>query len=34
MTALSKQSPIEPMDGTSPESWARRVNAHEVNCTP
>ena len=26
--ALSKQSPIEPIDGTSPESMARRVNAH------
>ena len=22
------------MDGTSPDSWARRVNAHDVNCTP
>jgi hypothetical protein len=30
ITALSKQSPIEPIDGTRPESWARRVNAHEV----
>jgi hypothetical protein len=29
MTALSKQSPIEPIEGTSPESIARRVNAHE-----
>jgi hypothetical protein len=30
-TALSKQSPIEPIEGTSPESMARRVNAQEVN---
>jgi hypothetical protein len=29
MTALSKQSPIEPIEGTCPESIARRVNAHE-----
>lgn len=29
--ALSKQSPIEPIDGTRPESSARRVKAHEVN---
>ncbi len=33
-TALSKQSPIEPIDGTSPESTALRVNAHEVNWVP
>lgn len=31
MTALSKQSPTEPMDGNNPESTARRVKAHEVN---
>ena len=29
--ALSKQSPTEPIDGSSPESTAGRVNAHEVN---
>ena len=34
MMALSKQSPIEPIDGTNPESIARRVNAHDVNCVP
>lgn len=27
--ALSKQSPIEPIDGTSPESSALRVKAHD-----
>jgi hypothetical protein len=27
-------SPIEPIDGTSPERLARSVKAHEVNCTP
>jgi hypothetical protein len=31
ITALSKQSPTEPIDGRSPESTARRVNAQEVN---
>ena len=31
MTELSKQSPIEPIDATSPNSCARRVNAQEVN---
>ena len=31
MTALSKQSPTEPIDGTRPESSARRVNAQDVN---
>lgn len=30
--ALSKQSPIEPIDGTSPESSACRVKDHNVNC--
>ena len=34
MTALSKQSPTEPIDGRRPESIARRVNAQEVNCVP
>ena len=33
-SALSKQSPIEPIEGTSPESRARRVNAHDVNWVP
>ena len=32
--ALSKQSPTVPMDGTSPESWARWVNAQEANWVP
>ena len=31
MTALSKQSPIEPIDTASPASRARWVNAQEVN---
>jgi hypothetical protein len=31
ITALSKRSPTEPIDGTSPELSARRVNSHEVN---
>ena len=30
MTALSKQSPTEPIDGSNPESIARRVKAREV----
>jgi hypothetical protein len=30
MTALSKQSPTEPIDGSSPESRARRVKAQEL----
>ena len=34
MTALSKQSPTEPIDGSSPDSTARRVNAQELNCVP
>ena len=34
MTALSKQSPTEPIDGSSPESIARRVKVQEVNCVP
>jgi len=34
MTLLSKQSPIEPIDATSPDSWARRVNAQDVDCAP
>ena len=29
--ALSKQSPTEPIEGSSPESIARCVNAQEVN---
>ena len=29
--ALSKRSPIEPIDGTRPESIALRVNAHQVD---
>ena len=33
-TALSKQSPIDPMEGTSPESIARLVNGHDVNWVP
>ena len=32
--ALSKQSPTEPIDGSSPESTARWVNAQEVNWVP
>jgi hypothetical protein len=31
MTALSKQAPMEPIEGSSPESTAQRVNAQEVN---
>ena len=31
MTALSKQSPIEPIDTARPASRARWVNAQEVN---
>jgi len=31
ITELSKQSPIEPIDATSPDSWERRVKAHDVN---
>src|SRR2546427_10238505 len=34
MTALSKQSPTEPIEGSRPESRARLVTAHEVNCVP
>lgn len=34
MTALSKQSPMDPIDGTNPESTARWVNAHDVYCVP
>ena len=34
ITELSKQSPIEPIDATSPDSCARRVKAQEVNCVP
>jgi len=29
--ALSKQLPTDPIEGRSPESIARRVNAQEVN---
>jgi hypothetical protein len=32
--ALSQQSPTEPIEGSSPESTARRVSAHDVNCVP
>ena len=32
--ALSKQSPTEPIEGSSPESTARSVNAQEVNWVP
>ncbi len=32
--ALSKQSPIDPIATTRPESIARRVNSREVNCVP
>ena len=32
--ALSKQLPTEPIKGTSPESSARLVNAHDVNWVP
>jgi hypothetical protein len=32
--ALSKQLPTEPIEGTSPESSARLVNAQDVNCVP
>jgi hypothetical protein len=31
ITALSKASPIVPIEGSSPESLARWVNAQEVN---
>ncbi len=31
MNALSKQSPTDPIDGSRPESTARRVNAQGVN---
>jgi len=31
MTALSKQSPMEPIEGTSVERFARSVNDHEMN---
>ena len=34
ITALSKQSPTQPIDGNSPDRRARRVNARDVNCTP
>ena len=34
MVALSKQSPTVPMDGTSPDSRARWVNAQEANWVP
>ncbi len=35
ITALqSQQSPTDPIDGTSPESTARRVNAQEVSSVP
>ena len=30
-TELSKQSPIDPIDGTRPDARARWVKAHEVN---
>ena len=30
-TALSKQSPMEPIEGRSPDRLARSVNADEVN---
>jgi hypothetical protein len=32
ITALSQQSPIDPIEGTSPEARARSVKAQEVNC--
>ena len=32
--ALSKQLPTEPIEGTSPESSARLVNAQDVNRVP
>lgn len=32
--ALSKQSPTEPIEGSSPESTARWVNAHEADWVP
>ena len=32
--ALSKQSPTEPIEGSSPELTARWVNAQEVNWVP
>ena len=31
--ALSKESPIVPNDGISPDERILLVNAHEVNCT-
>ena len=31
-TALSKQSPTDPIEGTRPDLRARWVNAHEVYC--
>ena len=33
-TALSKQAPTPPIEGTSPDALARWLNAQEVNCTP
>lgn len=32
--ALSQKSPIEPIDGTSPERLTRFVKAQKVNCAP
>jgi hypothetical protein len=32
--ALPYKSPIDPIDGTSPDCLARSVKAQEVNCTP
>ena len=32
--ALSKQSPVEPIEGRSPDRLARSVNAQEVNWVP
>jgi hypothetical protein len=34
ITALSKQSPTDLIDGTSPDWRARSVNDQEVNCVP
>ena len=34
ITALSKQVPTPPIEGSRPTSWARRVKAHEPYCVP
>ncbi|SHN87680.1 hypothetical protein SAMN05660350_04208 [Geodermatophilus obscurus] len=34
MAALSSQSPIDPMEGTGPDCWARVLNTREPSCPP